>query len=186
MYPNACFLATFLLSCRSSLIKLLPASCQLLAITAHLELAITLECLARRHETDNCLITDLISWNSIQLSTWVEELGSCWSLLSSSKTKSWAGLKALVMQQNLLLGFLLLRWILCLFPLPHFQPILWNLFSGVHSLISLQKHSPHGTMAGWEYPGLPNHQSVLCHLPAGPHHLPSCSDWFGADLSCSR
>ena len=57
MYPNACFLATFLLSCRSSLIKLLPASSQLLAITAHLELAITVECLVRRHETVACLLT---------------------------------------------------------------------------------------------------------------------------------
>jgi hypothetical protein len=32
---------------------------QLLAITAHLELAITLECLVRRFETDNCPINDL-------------------------------------------------------------------------------------------------------------------------------
>ena len=85
------------------------------------------------------------------------------------------GLEALVMQQNLLHGFLLLRGILCLF-----SPLI-----PAYSLEPVPRCTlsffPPRTLPTWQQGRLRKSllaqpSSVLCHLPAGPHHHhPSCS-----------
>ena len=120
---------------------------QLLAITAHLEPAIKLECLVRRFETDNCPFNDLtsqipfssalglknwshvgVSWVAVRLShgDWSESLGD------AAEPFTWVPAAEM--------DFVLVSS-------SSFQPILWNLFSCVQSLISLQ-NTPH--MAPWQ------------------------------------
>ena len=131
MFP--CYLSPLMYS---SVIALLPA-------TSHYSLpwASYQQIFLRLHET-------FLASNPTQVSTWVEELGSCWSLLGSSKTKSWDLSESLgdaaeplpwvsAAERDFVLVFYSLV-----------QPTPLNLFSGVHPMISLQKYSPHGIMAG--------------------------------------
>ena len=62
-----------------------------------------------------------------------------------------------------------------------------NLFLCVQNTIFPPKYCPHGNLTGCGHPGMPRSQSVLCHLPAGPHIIfPAVLIDFGADLPCSR
>ena len=107
---------------------------------------------------------------SPQVSTGVEELESCWSLLSSSKTKSWGlVLKPWWCSRTCSMGSCCWEGFCACF-LPLFQPTLWNLFPGVHFPFFPPRTLPTWQQGRLRKSLLAQPSSVLCHLPAGPHH----------------
>ena len=158
MFP--CYLSPLMYS---SVIALLPATSQ--PATSHYSLpwASYQQIFLRLHET-------FLASNPTQVSTWVEELGSCWSLLGSSKTKSWDLSEGLggaaehlpwvsAAERDFCACFLLLS------PAYSSKPVLWCTLNDFPPKVFPTWH--HGRLrTSWHA----QPSSVLCHLPAGPHH----------------